>query len=61
MPAWYYTSIMNMGLRLPDKLHEALREIAHRERTSINKLVIAAIGADEEVRREVERQAQAKT
>ena len=46
-----------LDLRVEDRLYEALREIAHRDRTSINKLAIAAFEADEEVRRELERQA----
>ena len=56
MPRCYHASMQRLGLRFPDELYEALREIAHRERTSINALVVAATAADEEVRREIERQ-----
>ena len=44
-----------LDLRLDDRLHEALREIAHRDRTSINKLIVAAIEADKGVRLELKR------
>lgn len=46
-----------VGLRLPDEQYEALREMAHRGRTSINALIVAAIAADKGVKQELERQA----
>ena len=44
-----------LDLRLEDRLHAALREIAHREHTSINKLIVSAIEADKGVRLELKR------
>ena len=44
-------------LRMPDQVHEALRQVAFRKRVSMNALLLAVVNADEEVRRELERQA----
>ena len=44
-------------LRMPDQVHEALRQVAFRKRVSMNALLLTVVNADEEVRRELERQA----
>ena len=51
----HHVLMKRLDLRLDDRLHEALREIAHRDRTSINKLIVAAIEADKGVRLELKR------